>query len=389
MISRKTFKKAIQTALARSPICGLLGPRQAGKSTLAREIATPGSSSYFDLESHRDQLRLTNPELALGGLSGLVVLDEIQARPDLFPILRVLADRPKHPARFLILGSASPELMSRSAESLAGRIEYVDLHGFDLSETGPPSADKLWVRGGFPRSFLAAKESDSVAWREGFVRTFLERDLPQFGIRVGATAMRRFWTMLAHSHGQLWNASELGRSLGLSDKTVRTYLDELSQTFMVRQLQPWFENVGKRQVKSPKVYLRDSGLLHHLLGIETAAQLHAHPKVGSSWEGFALEQVLRLTASKQSFFWATQGGAELDLLLLRDGKRLGYEFKYSERPQVTRSMRIAIDDLGLDGLTVVCPGDVRTTLAPRIDVVGIESLVETVSPTSPRREPVG
>jgi predicted AAA+ superfamily ATPase len=191
--------------------------------------------------------------------------------------------------------------------------------------------------------------------------------------------------MLAHSHGQLWNASELGRSLGLSDKTVRTYLDELSQTFMVRQLQPWFENVGKRQVKSPKVYLRDSGLLHHLLGIETAAQLHAHPKVGSSWEGFALEQVLRLTASKQSFFWATQGGAELDLLLLRDGKRLGYEFKYSERPQVTRSMRIAIDDLGLDGLTVVCPGDVRTTLAPRIDVVGIESWVETVSPTSPRR----
>ena len=385
MISRKTFKKAIQTALARAPICGLLGPRQAGKSTLAREIAAPGSSSYFDLESHRDQLRLTNPELALGSLSGLVVLDEIQTRPDLFPILRVLADRPKHPARFLILGSASPELMSRSAESLAGRIEYVDLHGFDLSETGPRSADKLWVRGGFPRSFLATKESDSVAWREGFVRTFLERDLPQFGIRVGAAAMRRFWTMLAHSHGQLWNASELGRSLGLSDKTVRTYLDELSQTFMVRQLQPWFENVGKRQVKSPKVYLRDSGLLHHLLGIETAAQLHAHPKVGSSWEGFALEQVLRFTASRQAFFWATQGGAELDLLLLRDGKRFGYEFKYSERPQVSRSMRIAIDDLGLDGLTIVCPGDVQTTLAPGIDVVGIESLVETLSPRSPRR----
>ena len=252
-------------------------------------------------------MRLANPELALGGLSGLVVLDEIQTRPDLFPVLRVLADRPSRAARFLILGSASPELMSRSAESLAGRIEYVDLHGFDLSETGPRCAEQLWVRGGFPRSFLAASEPDSVAWREGFVRTFLERDLPQFGVRVGAAAMRRFWTMLAHSHGQLWNAAELGRSLGLSDKTVRTYLDELSQTFMVRQPQPWFENLGKRQVKSPKVYLRDSGLLHHLLGIETADQLHAHPKVGGSWEGFALEQVLRLARARQAFFWATQG----------------------------------------------------------------------------------
>jgi predicted AAA+ superfamily ATPase len=378
MIPRETYKSAVQTALGRAPICGLLGPRQVGKSTLAREVARAGSSHYFDLESHRDQLRLANPELALGGLSGLVVLDEIQARPDLFPILRVLADRPAHAARFLILGSASPELMSRSAESLAGRIEYVDLHGFDVSETGPRSTEQLWVRGGFPRSLLAASEADSVAWREGFVRTFLERDLPQFGIRVGAAAMRRFWTMLAHSHGQLWNASELARSMGLSDKTVRTYLDELSQTFMVRQLQPWFENVGKRQIKSPKIYLRDSGLLHHLLGIETPHQLHAHPKVGSSWEGFALEQVLRLTRSQQAFFWATQGGAELDLLLLRDGRRFGFEFKYSERPQVSRSMRVAIDDLRLDALTVVCPGDVRATLAPGIEVVGIESLAATL-----------
>jgi predicted AAA+ superfamily ATPase len=375
MIRRDAYTKSLQTALRRAPICGLLGPRQAGKSTLAREIAAAGASHYFDLESHRDQLRLSNPELALGGLSGLVVLDEIQTRPDLFPILRVLADRPTSDTRFLILGSASPELMSRSAESLAGRIEYVDLHGFDMSETGPGRSEQLWVRGGFPRSFLAKSERDSVAWREGFVRTFLERDLPQFGIRVGAAAMRRFWTMLAHSHGRLWNASELGRSMGLSDKTVRTYLDELSQTFMVRQLQPWHENVGKRQIKSPKIYLRDSGLLHHLLGIETAGQLHAHPTVGSSWEGFALEQVLRITRSQQAFFWATQGGAELDLLLLQDGRRLGYEFKYSERPRVTRSMQVASADLRLDALTVVCPGDVRATLAEGIEVIGIETLV--------------
>ncbi|MEX0669304.1 MAG: ATP-binding protein [Pirellulales bacterium] len=373
MILRPWYRTAIEKALGRAPVCGLLGPRQSGKSTLAREIAASVSSHYFDLESPRDQLRLQNPELALGRLSGLVVLDEIQTRPDLFPILRVLADRPESAASFLILGSASPELMSRSAESLAGRIEYVDLHGFDLSETSPDAAERLWVRGGFPKSFLAESEADSVAWREGFVRTFLERDLPQFGIRVGAAAMRRFWTMLAHSHGQLWNASELGRSLGLSDKTVRTYLDELSQTFMVRQLQPWFENIGKRQVKSPKVYLRDSGLLHHLIGIESADQLFMHPKVGSSWEGFALEQVLRLTRPHQAFFWATQSGAELDLLVFQGGRRIGYEFKYSERPQVSRSMRIAIEDLHLDALTVICPGDVRATLAPGIDVVGIES----------------
>ena len=285
MISRPTPLKAVETALTRSPVCGLMGPRQSGKSTLAREIAAAGPSHYFDLESPRDQLRLQNPQLALEGLSGLVVLDEIQTRPDLFPLLRVLADRPSAPARFLILGSASPELVAHSAESLAGRIEYVDLHGFDLTETGPDSSACLWLRGGFPRAYLAASEPDSVAWREGFVRTFLERDLPQFGIRVGSTAMRRFWTMLAHVHGQVWNASELGRAMGLSDKTVRGYLDELDQTFMVRQLQPWFENIGKRQIKSPKVTLRDSGLLHHLLGLGTAAQLHSHPKVGSSWEG--------------------------------------------------------------------------------------------------------
>jgi predicted AAA+ superfamily ATPase len=374
MIERKWYENAVKVALGRSPICGLLGPRQAGKSTLARRIAAAEPSHYFDLESPADRLRLQNPQWALGKLAGLVVLDEIQTAPELFQVLRVLADRPAGVARFLILGSAAPELIGRSADSLAGRIEFVDLHGFDLTETGSAAHDRLWVRGGFPRSYLARSDGDSVAWREGFVRTFLQRDLPQFGIRVGATAMRRFWTMLAHYHGQLWNAAELGRSLGLTDKTVRGYLDELEQTFMVRQLQPWHVNAGKRQVKSPKIYLRDSGLLHHLLGLENAVQLERHPKVGSSWEGFALEQVLRQTRPTQAYFWATQGGAELDLLMFRDGQRVGYEFKYTEQPRITRSMRVAIADLELDELSIVCPGTVRAELAPGVTVVGIETL---------------
>ena len=380
MVPRAHYRKAVETALARSPICGLMGPRQSGKSTLAREIAGAAASHYFDLESPRDQLRLQNPELALGRLSGLVVLDEVQTQPDLFPVLRVLADRADVPARFLILGSAAPELVARSAESLAGRIEYVDLHGFDLTETGSGTQETLWLRGGFPRSYLAASDEASVAWREGFVRTFLERDLPQFGIRVGAAAMRRFWTMLAHMHGQIWNASELGRAMGLSDKTVRNYLDELSQTFMVRQLQPWFENIGKRQVKSPKIYLRDSGILHHLIGLETESQLHAHPKVGSSWEGFALEQVLRQTRPTQAYFWGTQGGAELDLLVFAAGRRLGYEFKYAERPQFSRSMRVAMEDLRLDSLVVICPGSVQATLAPGVEVMGIDAFAGIARP---------
>ncbi|MCE2726068.1 MAG: ATP-binding protein [Planctomycetaceae bacterium] len=380
MVPRAHYRKAVETALARSPVCGLMGPRQSGKSTLAREIAGATASHYFDLESPRDQLRLQNPELALGRLSGLVVLDEVQTQPDLFPVLRVLADRADVPARFLILGSAAPELVARSAESLAGRIEYVDLHGFDLTETGSGTQETLWLRGGFPRSYLAASDEASVAWREGFVRTFLERDLPQFGIRVGAAAMRRFWTMLAHMHGQIWNASELGRAMGLSDKTVRNYLDELSQTFMVRQLQPWFENIGKRQVKSPKIYLRDSGILHHLIGLETESQLHAHPKVGSSWEGFALEQVLRQTRPTQAYFWGTQGGAELDLLVFAAGRRLGYEFKYAERPQFSRSMRVAMEDLRLDSLVVICPGSVQATLAPGVEVMGIDAFAGIARP---------
>jgi len=338
-------------------------------------MKTP-NGHYFDLESPKDLLRLQNPELALGELVGLVILDEIQIRPDLFPVLRVLADRADFPARFLILGSASPDLIQHASESLAGRVEFVDLHGFDLVETGLGSIDRLWLRGGFPRSFLAGDDADSVAWREGFVRTFLERDLPQFGIRVAAPAMRRFWTMLAHSHGQLWNGSELGRAMGLSDKTVKSYLDDLTRTYMVRQLQPWFENVGKRQIKSPKIYLRDSGLLHHLLSLGTSKELAGHPKVGASWEGFAMEQILRISRRHDAYFWATQGGAELDLLLFRQGRRIGFEFKYSEKPSITRSMRVALDDLKLDVLHIVCPGSVTAKLDARIEVHGLQTIEE-------------
>jgi predicted AAA+ superfamily ATPase len=380
MIAREDYRGRVETALGRSPVCALLGPRQCGKTTLAKATAAGMEERhYFDLESPRDQLRLQNPELALGALTGLVVLDEVQTMPELFPVLRVLADRPGGNTRFLILGSASPDLLRRSSESLAGRVEFVDLHGFDIGETGSETAGKLWLRGGFPRSYLAPGEADSAAWREGFVRTFLERDLPQFGIRVSAQVMRRFWTMLAHAHGQLWNASELGRALGLSDKTVRGYLDDLTQTYMVRQLQPWFENLGKRQVKSPKIYLRDSGLLHHLLSLETEVALSGHPKVGASWEGFALEQVLRLSRSREAYFWATQGGAELDLLLFEGGRRIGYEFKYAEKPVVTRSMRIAMEDLRLDELRIVCPGDVSSPLDEKILVLGISRLASALA----------
>lgn len=380
MLTRASYREKIVTALHRSPVCALLGPRQCGKTTLASEIAKTRESHYFDLESPRDVLRLQNPELELGALSGLIVLDEIQVMPEVFPILRVLADRPQASAKFLILGSASPELMSRSSETLAGRVEFVDLHGFDIQETGAEFSRRLWVRGGFPRSFLADSDGDSMAWREGFVRTFLERDLPQFGIRVGAPVMRRFWTMLAHSHGQLWNASGLGRSMGLTDKTVKSYLDDLTQTYMIRQVQPWFENGRKRQVKAPKIYLRDSGLLHHLLGLGTSNELTAHPGVGASWEGFAMEQVLRLTGARDAYFWATQSGAELDLLLFQKDRRIGYEFKYSESPRISRSMRIAMEDLKLDALRIVCPGDVRATLDAGIEVHGIQTLPASLTP---------
>lgn len=356
MLPRNEILDRLETALQRSPVTALLGPRQCGKTTLARQLAARQPATMFDLESLPDQRRLQNPELALGGLDGLVILDEIQAMPELFPVLRVLVDRPENQARFLILGSASPVLVKSASESLAGRVEFIELSGFDLSEVGADNWKPLWLRGGFPRAYLADSLDDSLAWREGFIRTFLERDIPQLGINIPAVAMRRFWTMLAHYHGQTWNASELARSMGLSDKTVRSYLDILTGTFMVRQLQPWFENLGKRQVKSPKVYFRDSGLLHSLLGISDEDSLLGHPKAGASWEGFALEQMLQTLRPAQACFWSVHSGAELDLVFFWNGKRYGVEVKFNEAPAVTASMRSAVMALSLDHLWIVYPG---------------------------------
>jgi len=376
MITRAKYLHDLEVATRRSPITALLGPRQVGKTTLARLFTADHPVTFFDLESLPDQRRLQNPELVLGSLQGLVVLDEIQQMPELFSVLRVLVDRPENQARFIILGSASPQLIRRASESLAGRVEFIELNGFDLSETGSTVWETLWLRGGFPRSFLAGSEDDSRAWREGFIRTFLERDLPQLGISIPSTAMRRFWSMLAHYHGQTWNASELSRAMGLSDKTVRSYLDILSGAFMVRQLQPWFENISKRQVRSPKVYLRDSGLLHSLLSIPDWHTLLGHPKVGASWEGFAIEQALSILRPAEAYFWATHGAAELDLLFFANGKRYGMEAKFSEAPEVTRSMQIALQDLGLEHLWVIYPGEQSYPVNEKITVIPLASLMQ-------------
>lgn len=356
MIVRPVYLENLSTALRRSRITAVLGPRQCGKTTLVRMFGMDKPATYFDLESQPDLQRLQNPEMVLGSLKDIVVLDEIQNMPILFNVLRVLVDRPESQTRFVILGSASPDLIKNVSETLAGRVEFIELSGFDIQETGSENRQTLWLRGGFPRSFLADSDEDSLAWREGFVRTFLERDIPQLGITIPSSAMRRFWTMLAHYHGQLWNASEISRSMGLSDKTVRSYLDILTGTFMIHQIQPWHENIGKRQVKSPKIYFRDSGLLHALINIHDYHTLLGHPRIGASWEGFALNQFLSIVRPEQCYFWSTYSGAELDLFFHRGGRRYGIEFKFSEAPKVTRSMQIAINDLKLDHLWIVHPG---------------------------------
>lgn len=373
-LDRPTLEAAVRRALRRGRVVALVGPRQAGKTTLARAIVTPGSVSYFDLENPADLARLAEPMVALAPLRGIVVVDEIQRRPDLFPILRVLADRKPLPARFLVLGSASPGLLRQSSESLAGRIEVIDVGGFLLEETGRSSLDRHWRRGGFPRAYLARSENDSWAWREQFVRAFLERDVPQLGIGIAAPTLLRFWTMVAHYHGQIWSHAEPARSLGVGEPTIRRYLDVLSDVFMVRQLRPWHENLAKRQVKAPKVYVRDSGLLHQLLGIRTQADLLRHPKMGASWEGYVVEQLLRSLQPDDAYFWATHGGAELDLLLFRNRRRYGVEVKRSDAPVVTPSMRSALADLGLDRLAVIYPGPRRYALAPRVTAVPVEAL---------------
>ncbi len=356
VIQRRGELSRIRRALRRQRIAVLVGPRQCGKTTLAREIVRADSDNYFDLEDPASLARLSEPMTALQSLRGIVVIDEIQRRPDLFPVLRVLVDRRPLPARFLILGSASPELLRQSSETLAGRIEVLTLGGFSLAEVGARRQEAHWRRGAFPRSFLARSEGDSVAWRRAFVNTFVERDAPQLGLAVPAQALLRFWTMVAHWHGGIWNAAEPARSLGVSEPTVRRYLDFLAGAFMVRQLPPWHENLKKRQVKAPKVYIRDSGLLHHLLGIGSGRELLSHPKAGASWEGYVIEEAIRVIAPDEAYFWATHQGAELDLLLFKHGRRLGIEVKRADAPKVTPSMRIAIEDLGLDRLVVLYPG---------------------------------
>ncbi len=374
MIKRPAHIDALEKALTRTPVVSLLGPRQCGKTTLARVFEKNFQATFFDLESYQDLQRLQNPELALGSLEGLVIIDEIQEKPELFKILRVLADRPNRPSRFLILGSASPHIVKNAAETLAGRTEFIELSGFNLTETGKDNMQKLWLHGGFPRSYTATSNSNSISWREAFIRTFLERDIPQLGFTIPAVSMRRFWTMLAHYHGQTLNASELGRSLGISDKTIKTYLDILTGTFMMRQLQPWHENLGKRQVKAPKIYFRDSGLLHHLLTITDTNSLLGHPKCGASWEGFALEQTMQILKPGEVYYWATYSGAELDLLFFRDGKRYGIEYKFNEAPKCTKSMRIACNDLKLEHLWVVYPGKHSYPVEKNISVLPLTEI---------------
>jgi predicted AAA+ superfamily ATPase len=376
MIQRPLITEALRTALDRSRIVALLGPRQCGKTTLARQFVSPESSNYFDLEDPLSLARLDEAMTALRSLTGLVVIDEIQRRPELFPILRVLADRDALPSRFLILGSASPALLRQSSESLAGRLETIRIGGLTFADVGSDAMERHWLRGGLPLSFLAAGETDSLAWRKNFIQTFLERDIPQLGIGTPAPTLLRFWTMLAHYHGQIWNAAEPARSLGVNESTVRRYLDLLEDVFMVRQLPSWHANLKKRQVKSPKIYFRDSGLLHQLLGIRTKEDLLSHPKCGASWEGYIVEALLTDGSTDEAYFWATYAGAEIDLLLFKGGRRIGVEIKRADAPRLTPSMRSALTDLNLDRLLVIYPGDRSYGLAENIEVIPASLLAE-------------
>ncbi len=384
MIDRELHARHITGLLKRFPVVAILGARQVGKTTLANLIvpAISERSTRFDLEDPADLARLADPMLALQGLAGIVVLDEVQRRPQLFPILRVLADRRPIRARFLVLGSAAPDLLRQSAETLAGRIAYYELPGLALREVGEKQADRLWVRGGFPRSFLARSERDSMEWRQSFIRTFLERDLPSLGVNVAADTMRRFWSMLAHYHAQLWNASEIGRSFGVADTTVRSYLDKLTDALVVRQLKPWHENLGKRQVKAPKIYVRDSGLLHALLNLPTQRDIEGHPKLGASWEGFVIDQIVQQLGvrSDEIYYWRTHTGAELDLLVVRGTVRLGFEVKRTVAPAMTPSMRSAMQDLKLKSLTVVHAGDASFPMDKNVVALSSSELTGKIHP---------
>ena len=377
-IKRVDLTSKIRTAIGRSRVVSLLGPRQCGKTTLAKVFVKtyPQESTYYDLENSEDLALLKNPQTVLSAHKGLVVIDEIQRRPELFPTLRVLADRKPLRAKFLILGSASPELIRKSSESLAGRIEFIEMNGFALKEVGVEKRDLLWLRGGMPVSYLSRTLKDSQSWRDNFIRSFLERDIPQMGFQFPSATVRRFWQMIAHVHGQVWNGSQIGSSLGVSHTTVRRYLDLLTGAFMVRQLHPWYVNLGKRLVKSPKIYFRDSGLLHQFLRIYSMRDLFAHPKLGFSWESFAMEQVLSQLGEEDSYFWATHAGAELDLLLIRKGKKWGFEFKFTETPEITKSMQVALRDLKLQKLWLVYPGLKNVSLSKKVELIGLDRLTK-------------
>jgi predicted AAA+ superfamily ATPase len=384
MIDRQQERQIVEGLITRHRVVALVGARQVGKTTLAREIAQrarqPGT--YFDLENPADHARLAEPMLALERARGLIVIDEVQRMPGLFETLRVLVDQTGRSRRFLILGSASPDLLRQSSETLAGRIVYHELGGFSLAEVATRHQERLWLRGGFPRSYLARSQAASHEWREAFIRTFLERDLPSLGITISATTLRRFWTMLAHYHGQTWNASEFGRAFGVADTTVRHYLDVLTSALVVRQLSPWHENVSKRQVKSPKIYVSDSGVLHALLNLRAFGDLEGHPKIGASWEGFAIEQIVRhlRAAREECYFWATHSGAELDLLIVRGRQRLGFEIKRTAAPRLTPSMRSAMQDLRLTRLDVIHAGQETFPLAHQVRAVSMTRMLEDLTP---------
>lgn len=376
MIKREKLVNRISDALDRSRVVALIGPRQCGKTTIARQFVSAKSINYFDLEDPQALARLDQPMIVLQDLTGTIVIDEIQRRPELFPVLRVLADRDPNHAKFLILGSASPELLRQTSESLAGRISIVEMTGFNIDEVGSNEQNALWRRGGFPLSFTAENEDLSFDWRNDFISTFLERDIPQFGIGIPSTTLRRFWVMLAHYHGQIWNKAEVARATQVSERSVGRYIDLLQDLFMVRLLQPWFSNLGKRLVRSPKLYFRDTGLLHTLLGIRTELDLYNHPRSGASWEGFALEEVIKAVKPDEAFFWAKHSGAELDLLIIKDGKRIGVECKRLDAPRITPSMQAAMEELDLQHLWVIYPGRIAYQLSKYIDVLPLSALAE-------------
>ena len=384
MIPRAKHLHELKRLLKSYPVVGIIGPRQIGKTTLATQVAKQHKrpTTHFDLEDVRDLARLGDAGMALEPLRGLVILDEIQRRPELFPFLRVLADRRPIRTRFLVLGSASPDMLRQSSESLAGRISYYELPGLSLSEVKLANQNKLWLRGGFPSSYTARANSASDLWRQDFIKTFLERDLPQLGIRTPSAVLRRFWTMLAHYHGQIWNASEFARSFGVTNKTVNHYLDVLTSSFVIHALRPWHENLKKRQVKSPKVYFADTGLLHSLLRLTTLADLESHPRVGASWEGFVIHQVIRHLGVNENerFFWATHAGAELDLLTVRGRKRWGFEVKRTSAPTITPSMRTALADLKLQRLFVIHAGEHSFDMTKKIRAIALQHLLDELKP---------